>query len=62
MRMLSGLPEPTEGASWLFGKPVDAHGMAVRRQAGFMSQAFALCTEPTVCQKLELHARLFGQF
>lgn len=59
MKMLTGLLEPTEGTARLFGQPVDARDMAVRRRVGFMSQAFSLYSELTVRQNLELHARLF---
>lgn len=60
MKMLTGLLEPTEGTARLFGQPVDARDMAVRRRVGFMSQAFSLYAELTVRQNLELHARLFA--
>ncbi|MFC7704617.1 ATP-binding cassette domain-containing protein [Plastorhodobacter daqingensis] len=60
MKMLTGLLEPSEGRARLFGQPVDASDMAVRRRVGFMSQAFSLYSELTVRQNLDLHARLFA--
>lgn len=60
MKMLTGLLEATEGSARLFGQPVDASDMAVRRRVGYMSQAFSLYAELTVRQNLVLHARLFG--
>ncbi len=59
MKMLCGLLPPTEGQAWLFGEPVDANDIAVRRKVGYMSQAFSLYSELTVRQNLVLHARLF---
>ncbi len=60
MKMLTGLLEPTEGTARLFGTPVDARDMDVRRRVGFMSQSFSLYAELTLRQNLDLHARLFG--
>jgi ribosome-dependent ATPase len=59
MKMLTGLLPASAGVALLFGKQVDAHDMASRRQIGYMSQAFSLYTELTVHQNLVLHARLF---
>ena len=59
MKMLCGLLPPTEGQAWLFGEPVDANDLAVRRKVGYMSQAFSLYSELTVRQNLVLHAQLF---
>jgi ribosome-dependent ATPase len=59
MKMLCGLLPPTEGEASLLGRPVDANDIAVRRQVGYMSQAFSLYSELTVRQNLVLHARLF---
>ena len=59
MKMLCGLLPPTEGQAWLFGEPVDANDIDVRRKIGYMSQAFSLYSELTVRQNLVLHARLF---
>lgn len=60
MKMLTGLLPISEGEAWLFGKPVDANDISVRRHLGYMSQAFSLYSELTVEQNLVLHARLFG--
>jgi ribosome-dependent ATPase len=59
MKMLTGLLPATEGNALLFGQPVDANDMAVRRRVGYMSQSFSLYTELTVRQNLTLHAHLF---
>jgi ribosome-dependent ATPase len=59
MKMLTGLLEASAGEAWLFGKPVDAKDIETRRRVGYMSQSFSLYSELTVCQNLELHARLF---
>ncbi len=59
MKMLCGLLPPTEGQAWLFGEPVDANDLDVRRKVGYMSQAFSLYSELTVRQNLVLHAQLF---
>ncbi len=59
MKMLCGLLPPTSGQAWLLGQPVDANDINVRRNIGYMSQAFSLYTELTVRQNLVLHAQLF---
>jgi ribosome-dependent ATPase len=60
MKMLTGLLPASEGIARLFGKPVDAGDMEVRRRVGYMSQAFSLYGELTVRQNFDLHARLFS--
>jgi ribosome-dependent ATPase len=59
MKMLCGLLPATDGQAWLFGQPVDANDINIRRKIGYMSQAFSLYSELTVRQNLALHARLF---
>jgi ribosome-dependent ATPase len=59
MKMLCGLLPPTSGQAQLLGQPVDAADINVRRNIGYMSQAFSLYTELTVRQNLVLHAQLF---
>jgi ribosome-dependent ATPase len=59
MKMLCGLLPATEGQAWLFGQPVDANDLNVRRKIGYMSQAFSLYSELSVRQNLTLHAQLF---
>lgn len=59
MKMLCGLLPATDGQAWLFGQPVDANDINIRRKIGYMSQAFSLYSELTVRQNLVLHARLF---
>ncbi|KIC32304.1 ribosome-associated ATPase/putative transporter RbbA [Leisingera sp. ANG-S5] len=60
MKMLTGLLPISSGEAQLFGKPVDARNRALRREIGYMSQAFSLYGELTVEQNLQLHARIFG--
>lgn len=60
MKMLTGLLPASGGAARLFGKPVDAKDIAIRRRVGYMTQSFSLYSELNVRQNLELHARLFG--
>ena len=59
MKMLTGLLPPSDGHAELFGQPVDARDLSVRRRVGYMSQAFSLYGELTVRQNLDLHARIF---
>jgi ribosome-dependent ATPase len=59
MKMLTGLLPATEGTARLFGREVEPSNIAVRKDIGFMSQAFSLYSELTVEQNLDLHARLF---
>ena len=59
MKMLTGLLPATEGEVKLFGQPVAAGDIALRRRVGYMSQAFSLYSELTVRQNLELNGRLF---
>jgi ribosome-dependent ATPase len=60
MKMLTGLLTATEGQALLFGKPVRAGDLEVRRHVGYMSQAFSLYTELSVRQNLLLHAQLYA--
>ena len=60
MKMLTGLLPASSGEALLFGKPVDAKNRAMRREIGYMSQAFSLYGELTVRQNLQLHARIFA--
>ncbi|NVK13151.1 MAG: ABC transporter ATP-binding protein, partial [Rhodobacteraceae bacterium] len=60
MKMLTGLLPISSGEAQLFGRPVDARNRAMRRETGYMSQAFSLYGELTVEQNLQLHARIFG--
>jgi ribosome-dependent ATPase len=59
MKMLTGLLPPTEGTATIFGKAVDAGSIEVRRNIGYMTQAFSLYGELTVRENLVLDARLF---
>ncbi|MDX1743325.1 MAG: ribosome-associated ATPase/putative transporter RbbA [Ruegeria sp.] len=60
MKMLTGLLPASSGEALLFGKPVDARDREMRRQIGYMSQAFSLYGELSVLQNLRLHARVFA--
>ncbi|EAV44442.1 ABC transporter, 2 fused ATPase and 1 inner membrane subunits [Roseibium aggregatum IAM 12614] len=60
MKMLTGLLEPTEGETRLFGKRLANADMEARLGIGYMSQSFSLYSELTVRQNLALHARLYG--
>jgi ribosome-dependent ATPase len=59
MKMLTGLLPPTEGTATILGKAVDAGSIEVRRNIGYMTQAFSLYGELTVRENLVLDARLF---
>lgn len=59
MKMLTGLLPPSEGEAWLFGKRANSRDLEIRKNVGFMTQAFSLYTELTVYQNLLLHAELF---
>jgi len=60
MKMLTGLLDPTEGTTRLFGRTLGTSDMTARLGIGYMSQAFSLYGELTVRQNLVLHARLYG--
>ncbi len=60
MKMLTGLLPASSGEALLFGRPVDARDLDMRREIGYMSQAFSLYGELTVHQNLQLHARIFA--
>ena len=59
MKMLTGLLPVTEGRARLFGRDVEAREGDVRKQIGYMTQAFSLYSELSVRQNLVLHAQLF---
>jgi ribosome-dependent ATPase len=59
MKMLTGLLPPTEGTATLFGSSVEAGSMEVRKNLGYMTQAFSLYGEMTIRQNLMLHVRLY---
>lgn len=59
MKMLTGLLRPTEGEAFLFGSPVEAGSIEIKRRIGYMSQTFSLYGELTVRQNLDMHAHLF---
>lgn len=59
MKMLTGLLPPTEGTAAIFGHSVEAGSIEVRKNLGYMTQAFSLYGELTVRQNLVLDARLY---
>ncbi|MDR3534281.1 MAG: ribosome-associated ATPase/putative transporter RbbA [Rhodopila sp.] len=59
MKMLTGLLPPSEGSATLFGQSVEAGSIEVRKNIGYMTQAFSLYGELTVRQNLILDARLY---
>jgi ribosome-dependent ATPase len=59
MKMLTGLLPATEGSATIFGKNVEAGSNEVRRNLGYMTQAFSLYGELTVRENLILDARLY---
>ncbi len=59
MKMLTGLLPPSEGTATIFGSSVEAGSMEVRKNLGYMTQAFSLYGELSVRQNLALHARLY---
>ena len=59
MKMLTGFLPATEGWAKLFGRPMGSNDMEMRRNVGYMTQAFSLYSELTVRQNLELHAQLY---
>jgi len=59
MKMLTGLLPPTEGSATLFGHSVEAGSIEVRKNLGYMTQAFSLYEELTVKENLLLDARLY---
>jgi ribosome-dependent ATPase len=59
MKMLTGLLTPTEGTATIFGSSVEAGSMEVRKNLGYMTQAFSLYGELTVRENLVLDARLY---
>jgi len=59
MKMLTGLLPPSEGTASLFGQSVEAGSLEVRKNIGYMTQAFSLYGELTVRENLVLDARLY---
>jgi ribosome-dependent ATPase len=59
MKMLTGFLPATGGWAKLFGSPMGSNDMQMRRNVGYMTQAFSLYGELTVRQNLELHAQLY---
>ncbi|WP_026381446.1 ribosome-associated ATPase/putative transporter RbbA [Afifella pfennigii] len=60
MKMLTGLLEPSEGETRLFGAHLASSDIKARLEIGYMSQGFSLYSELTVLQNLRLHAALYG--
>lgn len=60
MRMLCGLLQPSEGQGLVAGFDVLRETSKIRSRIGYMSQRFALYTDLTVRENLQLVARLYG--
>lgn len=61
IRMLSGLLRPTAGDALLMGKSIVTEPEAVRRVINVSPQETAVAPKLTVCENLELIARLYGK-
>ncbi|MGD9719007.1 MAG: ribosome-associated ATPase/putative transporter RbbA [Sulfurimonadaceae bacterium] len=60
MKMLTGLLTPSGGEIELFLKKIDVQSLEMRKNVGYMTQAFSLYNELSVVQNLRLHAELYG--
>lgn len=59
MKMLTGLLIPTEGSVKLFEGSIKSNSLEMRKNVGYMTQAFSLYNELTVKQNILLHAHLY---
>ncbi|WP_447974670.1 ATP-binding cassette domain-containing protein [Nitrospira sp. Kam-Ns4a] len=60
IKMLTGLLPPTAGEGWVAGGDVRRAGLAIKERIGYLSQAFSLYLDLTVCENLRLFAGLYG--
>jgi ribosome-dependent ATPase len=59
MKMLTGLLVSTTGSIKLFGESIKENSLDMRKNVGYMTQAFSLYNELTVKQNMILHAQLY---
>ena len=59
MKMLTGLLVPTHGNVKLFGNSIIDNNLEMRKDVGYMTQAFSLYNELSIKQNLLLHAQLY---
>ncbi len=60
IKMLTGLLPPTAGEGWVAGADMRRAGLAMKERIGYVSQAFSLYLDLTVCENLRLFAGLYG--
>ncbi len=60
IRMLLGLLTPTSGSGRVLGHDIVAGSDAIRRQAGYMSQRFALYNDLTMDENLTFYGKVYG--
>lgn len=60
IKMLTGLLSPTAGEGWVAGADMRRAGLAIKERIGYMSQAFSLYLDLTVCENLRLFAGVYG--
>ena len=60
MKMLTALLTPTSGEITIFGEKENTNTLEMRKNVGYMTQAFSLYGDLTILQNLRLHAELYG--
>lgn len=60
IKMLTGILPPTAGEGWVAGADMGRAGIAIKERIGYMSQAFSLYLDLTVCENLRLFAGIYG--
>ncbi|MDY0117789.1 MAG: ATP-binding cassette domain-containing protein, partial [Sulfurimonadaceae bacterium] len=60
MKMLTALLIPTSGDITIFGEKSVVNTLEMRKNVGYMTQAFSLYGDLTILQNLRLHAELYG--
>jgi ABC-2 type transport system ATP-binding protein len=59
MKILAGLLEPSEGAAYILGRPVQSNGDFVRRHVGYMPDVFGVYEDLTVREYLDFFASAY---